>query len=440
MGLFRRKKQAADEAPVQTAPERGLPRRPEPNLEGLRSVEDHRDYLLSLVQELPAFGQTILDAVGLSLCEDIIADLDLPRFDNSAMDGYGVHAADLEGVSRGLPRSLPVVRSIAAGDPAGPEVEEGTVVKIMTGAPVPPGVDAVVPYEHTDRGSVTATFLHAPAVGENIRPAGDDIAVGDHIASIGDRLGPRQVGMLAGIGIDQVLVRPRPRVVVISTGSELVQPGLELHEGQIYDSNSFMLAALARSEGAQVFRVGIVSDDPSVVAQTISDQLVRADIILTTGGVSQGDHDVVKAVVPRLGPTDFCRVAMQPGKPQGFALIGEDRTPVIMLPGNPVSAFVSFEVFVRPVLRKLMGVQPLVRPVSHALTRTIIRSPLGKTQFQRGVVTSTRDGRRHVAPMGGGGSHKLGDLAQANALVIIPPEVEVIEAGNPVEIWMIDDE
>ena len=439
MGLFRRKKQAA-EAPARVAPDRGLPRRPEPNLEGLRSVDDHRDYLLSMVEELPAFGQTLLDAIGLSLCEDIVADIDLPRFDNSAMDGYAVHAADLVGVSRANPLALPVVGSIAAGDPIAAELEPGSVIKIMTGAPVPPGADAVVPYEHTDRGSDTATFMHAPTVGDHIRRAGEDIAVGDRIASIGDRLGPRQIGMLAGIGIDQVLVRPRPRVVVISTGSELIQPGLELHEGQIYDSNSFMLAAMARSEGAQVFRVGIVSDDPEVVAQTISDQLVRADLILTTGGVSQGDHDVIKAVVPRLGPTDFCRVAMQPGKPQGFALIGEDRTPVIMLPGNPVSAFVSFEVFVRPVLRKMMGVQPLIRPVGHALTRTIIRSPRGKTQFQRGVVTSTRDGRRHVSPMGGGGSHKLGDLAMANALVIIPPEVEVMEAGNPVEIWMIDDE
>lgn len=440
MGLFRRKKQAAAPAPARVEPERGLPRRPTVNLEGLRSYEDHRDYLLAMVEELPAFGQSLLDAVGLSLCEDIVADLDLPRFDNSAMDGYAVHAADLDGASRAHPMALPVVRSIAAGDPPGEELAEGTVAKIMTGAPVPAGADAVVPYEHTDRGSRTATFMHSPTQGDNIRRAGEDIAVGDTIATIGDRLGPRQVGMLAGVGIDQVLVRPRPRVVVISTGAELVPPGLELDEGQIYDSNSFMLAALARSEGAQVFRVGIVTDDPEVVAQTISDQLVRADLILTTGGVSQGDHDVVKAVVPRLGPSDFCRVAMQPGKPQGVALIGEDRTPLVMLPGNPVSAFVSFEVFVRPLLRKMMGVQPLVRPFGHALTRTIIRSPRGKMQFQRGVVTSTRDGRRHVTPMGGGGSHKLGDLAEANALVIIPPEVEVVEAGNPVEIWMIDHE
>ncbi|WOQ16181.1 gephyrin-like molybdotransferase Glp [Raineyella sp. W15-4] len=440
MGLFRRKKQTEDEATVEPEPRPGLPRRPEPNVDGLRPVADHRDYLLSMVRELPAFGQTLLDAAGLSLCEEIIADLDLPRFDNSALDGYAVRAGDLDGASRARPVVLPVTRSVTAGDPAGEELAPGTVVKIMTGAPVPPGADAVVPYEHTDRGSESATFLHAPEAGANIRHVGEDIAVGDHIAAIGDRLGPRQIGMLAGIGIDQVLVRPRPRVVVISTGSELVQPGYELAEGQIYDSNSFMLAALARQEGAQVFRVGIVSDDPDVVAQSISDQLVRADLILTTGGVSEGDRDVIKAVMPRLGPTDFCRVAMQPGKPQGFALIGDDHTPVIMLPGNPVSAFVSFEVFVRPVLRKMMGVQPLVRPVGHALTRTIIRSPKGKTQFQRGLVTSTRDGRRHVTPMGGGGSHKLGDLARANALVIIPEGAEVVEAGNPVEILMIDDE
>ena len=179
----------------------------------------------------------------------------------------------------------------------------------------------------------------------------------------GDQLNARAIGLLAGVGRDKVLVRPRPRVVVIATGSELVEPGLPLaREQMIYDSNSYLLAAAARAAGAQVFRVGLVSDDPDEVRQLINDQLVRADLVLTTGGVSQGDYDVVKEVMPGLGATDFTQVAMQPGKPQGFGLIGESRVPMLMLPGNPVSAFVSFEAFARPAIRKLMGTTPYVRP------------------------------------------------------------------------------
>lgn len=440
MALFRRKKQTQTPVTEPAEPRVGLPSRPPVNVEGLRSVADHRAYVLSLVEELPAFGQDLLGARGQSLCEDLVADLSLPRFDNSAMDGYAVRAEDLAGVSRSHPRELPVVGTVAAGDSGEIDVEPGTAVKIMTGAPVPEGLDAVVRYEDTDRGSQSATFLVEPRVGANIRRIGEDISEGDLIASRGDLLGPRQIGMLAGIGIDQVLVRPRPRVVVVSTGSELAAPGTELAPGQIYDSNSYMLAALAAEEGALVFRATTVSDSPEEVAQTISDQLVRADLILTSGGVSQGDHDVIKQVVPQLGPTDFCRVAMQPGKPQGMAMIGEDRTPMIMLPGNPVSSFVSFEVFVRPAIRKMMGMLPLVRPTSHAITRTSITSAPGKTQYQRGVVTTTEDGIRHVTSMGGGGSHKLGDLARSNALIVLGPEVERVEAGDPVEIMMVEGE
>ena len=197
--------------------------------------------------------------------------------------------------------------------------------------------------------------------------------------------------MLAGIGLDKVLVRPRPRVVVISTGSELVDPGLALStEQQIFDSNSYMLAAAAKAAGAQVFRVGRVGDDADELKQLINDQLIRADLILTTGGVSQGDFDIVKAVMPELGECDFAQVAMQPGKPQGFGLIGDDRIPMIMLPGNPVSAFVSFEAFVRPVIRKLMGVRPYVRTAVKCQAAHAMTSIPGRRQLARGIVSLTR--------------------------------------------------
>jgi molybdopterin molybdotransferase len=228
--------------------------------------------------------------------------------------------------------------------------------------------------------------------------------------------------------------------VVISTGSELVDPGLALaNEQQIFDSNSYMLAAAAKAAGAQVFRVGQVGDDPAELKQMISDQLIRADLILTTGGVSQGDYDIVKAVMPELGECDFALVAMQPGKPQGFGLIGDDRIPMIMLPGNPVSAFVSFEAFVRPMIRKLMGSRPYARAAVKCQAAHAMTSIWGRLQLARGIVSFSRAGGRQVELAGGRGSHLLGDLARANALVIIPAETEFVAAGEDLDVWLLDE-
>ncbi len=437
MPLFGRKK---PEEPALTVLERApLPPAPEPGPGGLRSLEAHRDYLLGCVEELPPFGQHILDALGLSISEDVVSTINLPRFDNSAMDGYAVRAEDVIGASPDTPIRLPVVGEVAAGQSAPHRLSPGAAMKIMTGAPVPPGADAIVPYEATDRGTSDVKITAASGVGQHIRRVGEDIETGAQLFRDGDQLGVRDIGLLAGIGRDKVLVRPRPRVVVISTGSELVDPGLSLDsEQQIFDSNSYMLAAAAKAAGAQVFRIGHVGDDPAAVKQLISDQLVRADLILTTGGVSQGDYDIVKAVMPEMGATDFAQVAMQPGKPQGFGLIGEDRTPMIMLPGNPVSAFVSFEAFVRPVIRKLMGSRPYVRePVRCSAAHQMSSIP-GRTQLARGIISSTGSGTRQVELAGGHGSHLLGDLARSNALVILPAEVEFVAAGEDVDVWLLD--
>jgi molybdopterin molybdotransferase len=254
-------------------------------------------------------------------------------------------------------------------------------------------------------------------------------------------LGPRDIGLLAAIGRDKVLVRPRPRVAVIATGSELVEPGLSLNgDDQIYDSNSYLLAAASRAAGAEVYRVGMVSDDPEQVKRLVMDQLVRADLILTTGGVSQGDYDIVKAVMPELGATDFTGVAMQPGKPQGFGLIGANRTPIIMLPGNPVSAFVSFEAFVRPVIRLLMGTKPYVRTSVKCQALHAMKSMPGRRQFARGIVRRGLDGALQVELTGGHGSHLLGDLARANALVILDEDTNFVASGDVVEVWLLNEE
>lgn len=439
MPLFgRRKRSATEAAPAPDEPR--LPDPPELNPDGLRSMEDHRDYLLAQVEPLPAFGQNLLDALGLSSCEDIDSDIDLPGFDNSAMDGYAVHAADVAGASEQDPVTMAVVGEVAAGNTEAMTLAPGTVMKIMTGAPLPDGADAVVPYESTDRGAEDVQIFIPAGRGQHIRRKGDDIGVGDSMLATGDRIGPRTVGMLAGIGIDSVLARPRPRVVVLSTGSELVAPGRPLDgRGQIYDSNSYLLAAAAKAAGAVVYRVGLVPDDKEQIRQTISDQLLRADLILSTGGVSQGDYDLVKSVLPELGLTDFTQVAMQPGKPQGFGLIGDDKVPMIMLPGNPVSAFVSFEAFVRPVIRKMMGVEPYTRPQVRAISSRLIRSIPGRRQFVRGIVTTDPSGRRSVEQIGGHGSHLLGDLSRCNALIVVDEDTEMIAAGDPATVWLLDE-
>jgi molybdopterin molybdotransferase len=403
-------------------------------------MQAHRQYLLSCVSPLRAFPQHILDAVGLNICEDIVATINLPRFDNSAMDGYAVRAEDVADASQDAPLSLPVVGEIAAGKAAVHRLSPGTAMKIMTGAPVPPGADAIVPYENSDRGESDVKIFAPSAVGQHVRRIGEDIKAGTRLYKEGDHLGPRDIGVLAGIGLDKVKVRPRPRVVVISTGSELVDPGLELsNEQQIFDSNSYLLAAATKAAGADVFRVGQVSDDHDALKQLIGDQLLRADLILTTGGVSQGDFDIVKAVMPEMGACDFAQVAMQPGKPQGFGLIGHDRVPMIMLPGNPVSAFVSFEAFVRPVIRKLMGARPYVRSGVKCQAGHDMTSIPGRLQLARGIISAGRSGDWKVDLAGGHGSHLLADLARSNALVILPEDTQFVAAGQDVDIWLLDE-
>jgi molybdopterin molybdotransferase len=439
MPLFgrRRTDEPLFEARAERAP---LPPPPDPGPSGLRSMVDHRDYLLSCIEELPPFPQQILDVLGLRICEDVTAGIDLPRFDNSAMDGYAVRAADVVRASPGAPISLPVVGEVAAGQTAGHPLSPGTAIKIMTGAPVPPAADTIVPYENSDRGSNVVQVLAPSHPGQHIRHVGEDVRVGTQLFHIGDQLGARAIGLLAGVGLDKVLVRPRPRVVVIATGTELVDPGLSLSdEQQIFDSNSYLLAAAAKAAGAQVFRVGQVGDDRAALKQLISDQLIRADLILTTGGVSQGDYDIVKAVMPEMGSCDFAQVAMQPGKPQGFGLIGEDRVPMIMLPGNPVSAFVSFEAFGRPVIRKLMGAKPYLRPAIRCQASHAMTSVPGRLQLARGIVRTEDDGTRRVELAGGHGSHLLGDLSRSNALVILPAEMEAVAAGQDLDVWLLDE-
>jgi molybdopterin molybdotransferase len=405
----------------------------------LATVEEHRDRVLSAITPLPAFDQPLMEAFGLSAAEDVHAEVALPGFDNSAMDGYAVCRADVVGATEESPVHLPVVGEIGAGQASLLAMSPGTAVKIMTGAPVPTGADSVVPYEWTDRGVAHVVITRAPELGQHVRPAGQDVAVGDLVVEQGTVLGPRHLGLLAAVGRASVRSRPRPRVVVVSTGSELREPGTALGHDSIYDGNSFLLAAAARQAGAIAYRVGIVSDQPRAFMDALSDQLVRADLVVTSGGVSMGDYDVVKEALSPLGTVWFGGVAMQPGKPQGFGTIGDDEVPIVTLPGNPVSSYISFEQFVLPAIRKLMGRRPYVRPEAEAVITHVLRSPEGRRQFARGTL-SVVDGHLAVTPVGSQGSHMIGDLAESDALIVVPESVTSVDAGETVTVLPLDEE
>jgi molybdopterin molybdotransferase len=405
----------------------------------LTSVEAHLERILATVGPLPDFPQPLMETLGLAAAEDVVSPIRLPSFDNSGMDGYAVCHRDVATASDDNPVHLPVVGEIGAGQAQLLAMSPGTAVKIMTGAPVPAGADTVVPYEWTDRGVAQVRIGRAPEPGQHVRPAGEDVAEGDLLIENGTVLGPRHLGLLASVGRATVRSRPRPRVVILSTGSELRDPGQALGHDSIYDGNSFLLAAAARRAGAIAYRVGIVPDEPRAFLDALHDQLVRADLVVTSGGVSQGDYDVVKEALAPLGTVWFGGVAMQPGKPQGFGVVGEDQTPIFTLPGNPVSSYVSFEMFVLPAIRALMGLHPYSRPTARARLTHGVSSPAGRRQFLRGEYAVDRGGPA-VTPVGGPGSHLIGDLAASNALVVVPEDVTSLAAGEQVQVLLLDDE
>lgn len=426
------------------------------------SVDDHLEDILGAIRPLDPIELQLPDAQGCVLVEDVTAPVALPPFDNSSMDGYAVRTADVAGASEKFPAVLTVIGDVPAGGGGLPTVGPGQAARIMTGAPLPPGAEAVVPVEWTDGGTggAAATTMrpageapegasgevrvHRPAKARaHVRARGSDVQAGDLALEEGTVLGPPQIGLLAAIGRGSVRVRPRPRVVVLSTGSELVQPGEELGEGQIYDSNSFALCAAARDAGALSYRVGAVTDDAEVLRATIEDQLIRADLLVTTGGVSVGAYDVVKEALASVGDADvpgsgidFRKLAMQPGKPQGFGSIGPEHTPLLALPGNPVSSYVSFELFVRPAIRALMGLKDVHRPKVRALLKadSPLTSPAGKRQFLRGVYDPESG---TVSPVGGSGSHLVAALAHADCLIVVPEPDTSAEPGAEVEVVLL---
>ena len=405
----------------------------------LTPVEEHLAEILATITPLTPTELGLDDIGGLVLAEDVSAVSALPSFDNSGMDGYAVRVEDVAAATEETPVTLPVTAEVAAGDTGAYALQPGTAIKIMTGAMLPHGAEAVVPVEWTDGGSARVSIRAGAAYGNAVRLAGEDAKAGEVLVTAGTRLRPMHVAVIAAAGRGSVLVRPRPRVVVLSTGNELAEPGTPLVPGRIWDSNSFMLAAAAREAGCLAYRQAILPDHRDEVLPAIEDQLVRADLMVTTGGVSMGgEHDVVKAALQQLGTITFRKVAMQPGMPQGFGTIAlpaaDDRVPIFTLPGNPVSAYVSFQVFARPAIAALQGYDGLGLEKVQAELTGPLRSPAGRRSFLRGVLDRAAG---KVTPLTGQGSHQIATLGKANALVVVPEWVVQMSEGDTAEVLVL---
>ncbi len=399
----------------------------------LRTVDEHLATVLDGVGSIDPIELTLLDSQGLLLAENVVTDVPLPGFDNAALDGYAVRAVDTRGASPEDPAVLPVIGDVAAGAKSRSGMGPGLAMRIMTGAPIPAGADAVIALEETDRGVARVAINRAVLSGEHVRRTGEDLAAGAPALGAGAVLGPQQLALLAAIGRDRVVVRPRPRVLVISTGSELIEVGNRAAFGEVTDSNSYLISAAAKDAGADARRTGIVPDDHAKLLDVLETQLLRADLLVTTGGVSMGAFDVVKEALSELGTVEFTRVAMQPGMPQGFGHLG-NRVPILCLPGNPVSALVSFEVFVRPAIRKLLGKRNLQRATVQAVALERAESPEGLRQYRRGVLHREATGGYSVSLVGGPGSHLIASMASSNCLVVIDEEVTEVVAGSRVTV------
>lgn len=404
---------------------------------GRLTVEDHLETILRGVGPLAAYDQPVVESLGLTLHEDVLSDQDLPRFSSAAIDGYAVSAADVVAARPGEPVELPVVGEIVPGLGKPFAISNGSCVRIMAGAPLPRGADAVVPDGSTDGGRSRVAISRAVLSGSGVRHAAEDLARGAVALPEGAVLGPREIGLLAAIGRDRVRARPRPRVVLMSTGRELREPGAHLDADSVHDANSSMLAAAVRSLGAIAYRVGVVDDDPEHFKRVLSDQLVRADLVVTTGGITGDERALVKQTLSEIGEVRFDDVAIHPGRSHGFGRVFDEQTPVITLPGEPVAAYVGFEVFVVPAIRRMLGRTPYRRPQVHAVLAEDVTSDTGLREYRLAFFEVTHRGAK-VTPLPRTGSHLVGALAKANALIVIGEDESALHLGDTVRTLVLD--
>jgi molybdopterin molybdotransferase len=402
----------------------------------LTSVDAHLAAILAMLPSPQPIELRTADGLGLVLAEAATCEVTLPSTDNSAMDGYALVADDLVQATRDRPVRLVVIGEVAAGAQPPMTVARGACVRIMTGAPLPPGADAIVPVELTVGDEGSATF-HLPArVGDNIRHAGEDLVPGQPLVAVGRRLAPADVALLSAAGVSRVVCVPAPRVVIMSTGDELVPAEREPLPGQVRDSNGPMLAAMVKATGGLPFVTGAIPDDRAALIEAFESNLGHADLFICTGGASAGTRDLLAEVIGDLGEAHAVKVAMRPGMPQIRGRIGS--TPVIGLPGNPVSSFVSFEVFVRPAIRALQGRRDVHRPTVIGRVVEPLHAPAHKRGYLR--VRLARDGATWtVRPTGAQGSHIITSIAQADGLAIVPEAVTEVRVGDEVRVMLLVD-
>ncbi len=411
------------------------------------SVEEALSKVLSFVHVLDHEEKPILECLGQALAEDIRAPFDVPPLDNSAMDGYAVRADSIAGATHESPKNLRVIGEVAAGQVSKLKVDPGTAVRIMTGALLPEGADTVVPFEDTDELRRKANLLYAGEIGifaslpagSNVRRRGEDIAKGKVIISQGTLLRPAHIGVLASLGKKTALVIRQPVVGILATGDELIGPDSPLSPGKIYNSNSYSLAAQVMECGGIPRLLGIASDDVGQLSAAISSGL-ECDLLITSGGVSVGDYDVVKQVLAAAGEVSFWTVRMKPGKPLAFGILrGRNgrKVPHLGLPGNPVSSMITFEVFARPAILKMMGAHELERPRIVAVMEDGVINKDSRRIFAR-VILSRRDSKYFARLTGPQGSGILTSMASANGIAIVPETVSELKSGDRVEVMVLN--
>lgn len=409
----------------------------------MRSVAEFYQDCLSAVAQQPPLDVQLADAVSCVLAEDVEAPFDLPVADLAARDGYAVRSEDLAGARPDNELSLRVTEEIRAGDVNPAALVPGTAIRIASGAPMPAGADSVIALEFTDHGMAQVNVRTQPAVGENIRRKAEDVEEGEIVLRKGTRVAARQVALLAGVGRSRVYVHPRPRVVILSIGDEIVEPGEKARPGTVFDANGHALSTAIADAGAQTFRVAAVPDERHVLSETIEDQLVRADLILTTGGISHGSGDTVREVLSTLGTVRFDNIAAWPGHILGVGTVGGDDngeggTPIFCLPGDPVSAQVCFEVFVRPALRHMQGWTQLTRPSVKAAVDRSWYSPRGRREFVRVRLVGDPKTGYQAKVMGAPASLLLSALAESNALAIVPESTTNVRTGDMLQCLVLE--
>lgn len=403
----------------------------------VRPLADYLTSVLAKIRPLPPLDLDLTQAYGNVLADDVPSPGPLPAFDYAAIDGYAARAEDVQGARADRPVRLNVVGDIGVTSWRPVRVLPGSCFSVAAGAALPAGADLVVPPSYTDQGMAAVEIHQTPKRGYAVRRAGDEVAAGATLVKAGSNVTPAMVALLAAAGVGHVVVRPQPRVVVVATGDELVDTGRSSQPGQVVDANSHALAASAAEAGAHAYRIGICDDDPEALRAMLDDQILRSDLILTTGGTGVGPGDMARRILGRDGTVEFTDVSVYPCSALGFGHVGAEEVPIVCLPGDPGAALIGFEVLARPLIQRLAGGEPVFRPSVKAHLLETVSSPTGLREFRPAHVAERRGGGYTVQPLSGG-PYTLSGLAEANGLLVLGEKVTSAAAGTTVDVLLID--